>query len=129
MRIASNKLRSLQAFFVSELKHIYEADEIQTLFLRATEHYLGWNSSKTLTNRDENLNQSDVLKLYDCAKELAGGKPLQYILGETWFYGLRFKVNTAVLIPRPETDAIVFCTHRAIFVNPVAVVSVPKPAS
>ncbi len=40
--------------------------------------------------------------------ELIEGKPIQYVLGQADFYGLKFKVNTSVLIPRVETEELVF---------------------
>lgn len=106
MRVASNKLKDITAFFHSELKDIYSVSEIEAMIDAAVERYLGFSKTERLTKASENLNQSDLLKLYDCCKDLAKHIPLQYILGEAWFYNLKFYVNNSVLIPRPETEEL-----------------------
>ncbi len=49
-----------------------------------------------------------------CLKELANGKPVQYIVGEVDFYGYNIKVNKNVLIPRYETELLVDKTIKRI---------------
>ncbi len=50
----------------------------------------------------------DLQKDYEAGVEqLVKGKPLSHILGYTWFYGYKMKVNEDVLIPRPETEELV----------------------
>jgi release factor glutamine methyltransferase len=39
-------------------------------------------------------------------EKLKAGTPIQYILGEAWFNGIRLKVDQRVLIPRPETEEL-----------------------
>lgn len=77
------------------------------MFLAAAEHYLGWSRMQIIRGLNENINQSDVLLLYDCAKLLARNYPLQYVLGVAWFCGLKLRVDRRVLIPRPETEELV----------------------
>jgi len=107
MKVAGNKLKQLQAFYLNYLQEQFDEAEIRAIFQTSIQHYLGWSASDQLRRQEDNINQSDLLKIYDCAKALALGRPLQYILKEAWFYGERFSVDSAVLIPRPETEELV----------------------
>ena len=107
MKITTNKLSSLYEFYKAELLSIYDNDELYAIFELVCEYYLGYTKMDTRNKFNENLNQSDVLKLYDTAKALKTGSPIQYILGEADFYNLKFNVNSSTLIPRPETEELV----------------------
>lgn len=107
MRVSGNKVKHMIDFYRSELRGVYPDSEIDAMMQVAFETVLGFSKTDLLRKAEDNINQSDLLKLYDCAKDLKKQIPLQYSLGETWFYNLKFKVNKHVLIPRPETEELV----------------------
>lgn len=86
---------------------MYGDDEAQAIFLLVIHHQLRYNKSDYLIKKDLLLTKDQIEDLQFVEQELKTGKPLQYILGEAEFYGLKFKVNPAVLIPRPETEELV----------------------
>jgi release factor glutamine methyltransferase len=57
--------------------------------------------------RDRILTLQQIEKFNKFVRERVSGRPLQYIIGSTEFFGLEFQVNENVLIPRPETETLV----------------------
>lgn len=89
------------------LQSLYDPKEIEAIALLVTETVCGLSRAKIKAFPETVLPAGAQEKLNAILKELKTGKPVQYILGETEFFGLTFKVNPSVLIPRPETEELV----------------------
>jgi release factor glutamine methyltransferase len=100
-------IRDVFAAFKQGLQTIYDANESEAVTLLAVSEISGLSKAKIKAFPEHELTQQQFEKLTDILKELKTGRPIQYILGETEFYGLTFKVNPSVLIPRPETEELV----------------------
>ena len=70
-------------------------------------HVLGKTKEWVVAHSDLSLTSEETDSLSRALKELVSGTPLAYITGQKEFYGLQFKVNTDVLVPRPETELLV----------------------
>src|SRR5579862_6091560 len=60
-----------------------------------------------MAHQDEAVAAGSAAALRASVERRRAGEPIQYIAGETEFYGLAFHVNRDVLIPRPETEHLV----------------------
>jgi len=69
--------------------------------------YTSYTKAEILTKFNDAVSESQLLKIHFAVKELMKGKPVQYVLGKTEFFGIPFIVNSKVLIPRPETEELV----------------------
>lgn len=107
MRIASNKIVDVVRFFRDELRNIYDEGEIETFITYCFDEYIGMKRAAIALHGNSTISESELLKFNFAVKDLKKHKPIQYILGKADFYGLKFKVNEHVLIPRPETEELV----------------------
>lgn len=67
----------------------------------------GFSRVQLITRSEEYLPPQQLEQLNHLITQRVAGEPLAYLLGEREFYGLRFKVNPAVLIPRADTELLV----------------------
>lgn len=70
-------------------------------------HFAGINKAKLLSVRAEEVPEDILGKVENAAEKRAGGAPLQYVIGEWEFFGLRMFCGEGCLIPRPETELLV----------------------
>ncbi|MFN4763892.1 peptide chain release factor N(5)-glutamine methyltransferase [Gillisia sp. Q332] len=93
--------------FFDRLKKEYPSGEIQSFFNLLTESYLKMGRLDLALDHGRELSASEEKKFEEALLRLLKHEPIQYIIGETEFFGLKFKVNNNVLIPRPETEELV----------------------
>ncbi len=67
----------------------------------------GWDATDILVRSDEELSPYMMDKINGILERLKKHEPLQYILGEAYFYGLRFRIVPGVLIPRQDSETII----------------------
>ena len=101
------RLKNSLTQFHSELDDIYGKDEVNSFFDMLMEHYLGEKRIQLVLNPDYSISSEQAQLFSNALENLKKTIPIQYIIGETEFYGLPFKVNKYTLIPRPETEELV----------------------
>ncbi|MRT92294.1 peptide chain release factor N(5)-glutamine methyltransferase [Ancylomarina sp. 16SWW S1-10-2] len=110
-------IKYIQDLFKEELKSIYPPREIESMIYILLEHLLNYSKIEIQLNKNEEIKQNIFDKLILALKALKKSVPIQYIIGETEFYDLQFKVNEYTLIPRQETEELVHAIINENMVN------------
>lgn len=91
----------------TELNAIYPEPELGSIAHLLISEITGFTRTQILINKNTKISDKQRALLITFVDELKNHRPIQYVIGETEFYGLRFKVGADVLIPRPETEELV----------------------
>jgi len=93
--------------FKQRLGGVYNANETEALTLLVVNEISDLSKGQIKAFPEKEITVEQAESLNTILTRLQTGEPVQYILGHTEFYGLPFKVNPSVLIPRPETEELV----------------------
>lgn len=107
LKIYKMIITELKAHFINSLKDDYPETELISFFFLLTEKILNKTRLDLALDAKYKVN-SEVLKVFDeSIIKLKKQVPIQYIVGQTYFFDLTFKITPDVLIPRPETEELV----------------------
>jgi len=94
-------------YIEKELADLYPKTEIEGFVRIIFEFVCGLSYTELILQKDKKITASQLIQIESIVQRLKRFEPIQYIIGETEFYGLKLKVNPGILIPRPETEELV----------------------
>ena len=100
-------LQELKSKFLIEISELYPIEEILSFFFLLVHHKLKLTRADLAIRSNQIVENSELTFFLNAINQLKDEEPIQYIIGETEFYGLPFTVDSNVLIPRPETEELV----------------------
>src|SRR5687768_8674721 len=91
----------------TKLQTIYDPGEAANISNWVIEYTTGFDKAFIARSKDIQITGEHMENLEYILARLLNHEPVQYVLEESWFYGMKFWVNKNVLIPRPETEELV----------------------
>lgn len=100
-------MQQAKEYIQTSLQGIYPETEINSIRNLIIANITGFSHTEIILNKNTKFSANQRFLLENIVEALKKHTPVQYVLGETEFYGLPFKVDNNVLIPRPETEELV----------------------
>lgn len=101
-------LPAVKEFIITSLLPLYGQEESVAIANTLISHVLNPAAIQSFDKMtSDKLDAADRSKIEEAVARLVKSEPLQYVLGEAWFFDMPFYVNKNVLIPRPETEELV----------------------
>lgn len=97
-----------QTFQYLQSQSNLEKEEIISIVFLLFENLFGLKKTAILANQTIEISVIENQNFEQAVQRIIQNEPIQYILGKTEFYGRTFEVNPNVLIPRPETEELIF---------------------
>jgi release factor glutamine methyltransferase len=94
-------------YILNNLRTIRDDSEASQSTDWIMEHITGSKKTERMLYKNEPLSADEEARVKQYTERLLSQEPVQYILNEAWFCGLRFYVDKHVLVPRPETEELV----------------------
>lgn len=92
---------------VKKLEELYPPEEALNITKILVEAVTGLNKAAQVLSKHNIIDKENLTALNEAMTRLLNHEPLQYVLGQAWFYGLDLHVMPGVLIPRRETEELV----------------------
>jgi len=100
-------IREATYYLLNKLRSIYPEGEAGQMTDWVMEHVTGSKKTERMLYKSAALTADEETRVQHITERLMKQEPVQYVLNESWFCGLKFYVDSHVLVPRPETEELV----------------------
>ncbi len=107
-------LKEIKNIYHIELDPLFPKEEVDSFFYLVIDHYLGLERFVLAVQPNLVVSKENEEPLFYALAQLKLERPVQYILGKAHFCELGFRVDENVLIPRPETEELVYWVLKEV---------------